>query len=112
MTRAVRATSLLAFDPPRPMPLTRTPPPRFSVENFVIDPARMYFTPRTLPILAIFAALGSARSLCAKSCSARTVSSFLRSITRNEPSSSSAFTTWSAMPLPMSYWPHQLSIVP
>ena len=78
----------------------------------MIDPARMYFTPRTLPILAIFAALGSARSLCAKSCSARTVSSFFRSITRNEPSSSSAFTTWSAMPLPMSYWPHQLLIVP
>ncbi len=78
----------------------------------MIDPARMYFTPSTLPILASLAALGSARSLCAKSCSARIVSSFFLSMTRKEPSSSSAFTTWSAMPLPMSYWPHQLSIVP
>ena len=56
--------------------------PRFSVENFVIEPAMMYLTPSTLPTLASLAALGSARSLCAKSCSARTVSSFLRSITR------------------------------
>ena len=46
----------------------------------------MYLTPRTLPIFESLAALGSARSLCAKSCSASTVSSFLRSITRNVPS--------------------------
>ncbi len=53
----------------------------------------MYFTPRTLPIFESFAALGSARSLWEKSCSARTVSSFLRSMTRKVPSFTSSSTT-------------------
>ena len=39
--RTVRLTSLFAFLPPRPMPLTRTAPPRDSVENFVMEPDRM-----------------------------------------------------------------------
>jgi hypothetical protein len=111
-TRTVRLTSLFAFLPPRPMPFTRTAPPRVSVENFVMEPVRMYLTPSTLPTFDSLAADGSARSLREKSCSASTVSSFLRSITRNVPSLTSASTTWSAMPLPMSYWPHQLSSVP
>ncbi len=62
----------------------------------------MYLTPSTLPTLESFAALGSARSLWEKSCSARTVSSFLRSMTRKVPSFTSSSTTWSAIPLPMS----------
>ena len=77
-----------------------------------MDPAMTYFTPLTFPILASAAADGSARLLWAKSCSARRVSSFLRSMTLKVPSLTRASTTWSAMPLPMSYWPHQFSTVP
>ena len=33
-------------------------------------------------------------------------------MTLNVPSFTRASTTWSAMPLPMSYWPHQFSMVP
>src|SRR6187402_1024683 len=98
MTRPVIRTSLLVFFPPSPIPFTRTPPPRASVENLVIEPTRMYLTPSTLPILAMVWAEGSARPEAAKSCSPRMAFSFLRSMTRKEPSSTRASTSWSAIP--------------
>ena len=73
------------------MPL-RLPPLSFcSPPNLVIEPVMMYRTPSALPILAILPWSGAARLLLEKSCSASTVSSFLRSITRKLPSSTSAF---------------------
>jgi len=111
--RTVMATVALPFDVPtlpRPnLPPPKPPPPtprfRFSVPNLVIDPTTRYFTPSALPILATSEALGSARSLFEKFCSARIASRRLRSMTLNEPSFTSSSTIRSATPLPMSQVP-------
>ncbi len=92
MIRVVIATLALPFAVPTlPTPyLLPHPPPLkllllFSVPNFVTDPVTTYRAPSSLPICATVFALGSARSLCARSCSAMMASSCFRSITRKLP---------------------------
>ena len=88
--RTVTATLALPFwvptlpmaPPSRPNPPPPTPTSFFSVPNLVIEPTNKYFTPSALPIFATEAALGSARSLLEKFCSARIASRRLRSMTR------------------------------
>ena len=86
-TRAVKPTmALLSFWPKPPIPTLPSPAPTppmpvffVSFPNCVMLPTMIASTPSSLPIFA--AELGSARSLFEKFCSARILSSALRSMT-------------------------------
>ena len=100
------ALACFTFAPPSPKgPLPKPTPPTevllSSRPNFVMEPTIIASTPRMRPILAAVDA--SARSLLEKFCSARILSSALRSITEYLPLCTSRCTSMSEMPLPTSW---------